>query len=89
MSKWQPMDTAPKDGRVIHVWAPGFEWPEAVRWDLYDPEDAEDAGEDGYWTYAETLMAEATDSCEPETWTHWMPLPPPPTTVSDASSGQG
>jgi len=45
-----------------------------VLWEFYDPDDAEETGEDGYWTYAESLMADATDSCEPELWTHWKPI---------------
>lgn len=75
---WRAIETAPKDGTVIHVWASGFQWPEAVRWEDYSAELAEELAEDGYWTYAEDLMADATESCEPETWTHWRPLPTPP-----------
>lgn len=78
MVEWRPIETAPRDGTVIHVYAPGFDWPEAVLWELYDPDDAEETGEDGYWTYAESLMADATDSCEPELWTHWRPITLPP-----------
>lgn len=75
---WRAISEAPMDGTVIHVWAPGFEWPEAVRWQVYDPDAAEEIGADGYWTYAEELLADATDDCAPEAWTHFMPLPSPP-----------
>jgi hypothetical protein len=78
MMEWQPIETAPKDGTVIHVWADGFEWPETVRWEFYDENTAKEIGEDGYWSYAEGMLAEYTDGCEPETWTHWRPLPEPP-----------
>lgn len=76
------MENMPKDGRVFHVWAPGFEWPETVRWETY--EDGFDPGDGttGYWSYAETLLAEVTDSCGSEEWTHWrdieLPAPPAP-----------
>jgi hypothetical protein len=76
---WQPIETAPKDGTNIFVWSPGFEWPEVVTWNEYSPEDAEEIGEDGFWTYSEELLAMATDSPSPEEWTHWMPLPEAPT----------
>lgn len=73
------MENMPKDGRVFHVWAPGFEWPETVRWETY--EDGFDPGDGttGYWSYAETLLAEVTDSCGSEEWTHWrdIELPAP------------
>lgn len=78
MSEWQPIETAPKDGTVIHVWAEGYEWPEAVRWEKYDPDDAEEIGQEGYWTYAEPIMADVFDNCGEDLWTHWMPLPEPP-----------
>ncbi|WP_292224711.1 hypothetical protein [Brevundimonas sp.] len=78
--EWRPIETAPKDGTVIHVFSPGFDWPEAVMWEFYPPEVVIDVGADGYWTYAEGLMAHVMESCEPETWTLWKPiaLPTPP-----------
>lgn len=75
---WRDIESAPKDGTKFMVWADGFEWPEVVFWQDYDPEDAEEIGEPGYWRYAEDLLDDATDSCEPDQWTHWMPLPPAP-----------
>jgi hypothetical protein len=81
---WQTIDSAPRDGTVIFVWADGYEWPEAVRWENYDPEDAEEIGEPSYWRYAEELLTEVTDSCGEEHWTHWMPLPAPPSNPKEA-----
>lgn len=79
LSGWQDISTAPKDGTRFHVWADGYEWPETVLWELYDEETAEEIGEVGYWTYAETLMSDAADDCGQDDWTHWRPLPDAPT----------
>lgn len=75
---WQDISNAPKDGTPIMVWADGFTWPEIVQWELYEPDVAAEAGEAGYWTYSEGLLSDAVDSCEPETWSHWQPLPAAP-----------
>ena len=77
--EWQPIDTAPKDGRYIIVgrfrngdefcWAKHSRWmtaDEAADIEECDPEDCE-AG----WTNGN----DEEDLCYP---THWMPLPPPP-----------
>jgi hypothetical protein len=75
---WQDATTAPKDGTPFMVWAPGFEWPEIVKWQAYSVEDAEEVGEPGYWTYAEEMLANVVDSVEADQWTHWSPLPASP-----------
>jgi len=85
---WQPIETAPKDGTRIFVWADGYEWPEVVEWLPYDARIAEDAGEAGFWTYAETLLADATDSCGSEYWSHWMPLLPAPSASPSPEGGR-
>jgi hypothetical protein len=74
----QPIATAPQTGVVIHVWGPDYKWPETVKWVKYDDDLAQELGEDGYWTYAEELLADVTDSPSSEEWTHWQPLPTPP-----------
>lgn len=75
--EWQPIETAPKDGSKILVWADGYEWPEIVCFEKYDDETAIEAGEPGYWRYAEELIANVAD-VEPDMLTHWMPLPAAP-----------
>lgn len=70
MNKWQPIDTAPKDGTVIL----GYEKRGIVSmyWETYfiRPE-----GEVfGFWE----LGVEEEESDDMWTPTHWMPLPPPP-----------
>ena len=73
MSKWQPIETAPKDGtsvilgcnydrlgkiRVTCAWYEREIWTEAKHWD----DDADD------WLFLECAFRPS----------HWMPLPSPP-----------
>jgi hypothetical protein len=81
-AKWLPIESAPKDGTIIHVCGPDYEYPEAVKWGKYDDDLAQELGVDGYWTYAEELLADVTDSPSSEEWTHWQPLPTPPRGVA-------
>jgi hypothetical protein len=74
---WQPIETAPKDGTVIDLW--GYGWNGKYRrmancrW--YD-----ELG-DGEFTGWEQEYAESPSyrNLRGVTFTHWMPLPPPPT----------
>ena len=64
--EWQPIETAPKDGTDVLVVADGVV-SEAEYW-----------GDDRGWWLANTAPTDYIDS---QVWpTHWMPLPPPPTT---------
>lgn len=75
--EWQPIETAPKDGTNIMVWADGYSWPEVVRYEKYDDEDAKEIGSEGYWTFSEELLASVANP-EEDLMTHWMPLPKAP-----------
>ncbi len=78
---WQPIATAPKDGRLILIY-PGamidridddnvYEDRAGVaRWDGYDMS--------GRWDYGHDL------GIEPEDVTHWAPLPDPPADAVDS-----
>ena len=33
MSAWQPIESAPKDGRAVLLWHNYLRWPSAYRWD--------------------------------------------------------
>lgn len=72
--QWQPIETAPRDGTVFFGIGPADRYPQAMKWETYSPEEAEEIGEHGYWTYAEDLIADVAGQAEP---THWMPLPSP------------
>jgi hypothetical protein len=70
---WQPIETAPKDGRQVLLFSPGS-IPEVVvgKWETYEG----DPGE-AWWAYAETALSDLFGEVDPEP-SHWMPLPPPP-----------
>lgn len=69
MSTWQPIETAPKDGTVVLVFAPDASEPRVFTAQFND------YGEGG---------ADWFDACDCAslpilaTPTHWMPLPEPP-----------
>jgi hypothetical protein len=70
MNEWQPIETAPRDG--THVL--GYEDGEmtVIHWSDHPPTSSYKGG---YWNNI---------YCNDGEWwpTHWMPLPPPPTTES-------
>ncbi|MHB8284369.1 MAG: hypothetical protein ACYDD1_06805 [Caulobacteraceae bacterium] len=78
-------DPMPKDGSVFHAWAPGYEWPEAIKWNAYDEESREETGEDGYFHFAEELLADVCDEAGP--YTHWCPIPPLPEAPAASDKG--
>lgn len=67
MSAWRPIETAPKDGTRVLVWALG---------DVFLASFGYDIGDGSAWQpeYAEVPMFDDPDSAP----THWMPLPEPP-----------
>ena len=70
--KWQPIETAPKNGRPILVWARN-RYLEKVEWN--------DQPEFNYWS----LGLDGSGNCNNLYYapTHWMPLPLPPEDKSD------
>lgn len=75
---WLSIETAPRDGTNILVWADGYSWPEVVRYVKYeDPDIEEETGEPGYWRYSDDVFADILQIEDGE-FTHWMPLPAPP-----------
>ena len=71
MTKWQSIETAPKDGTVILVWQRGKVW--LSRWDSQrhnkHPRPFWAGGVSAVW-------GNAVSRSDPPT--HWMPLPQPP-----------
>jgi hypothetical protein len=66
MSEWQPIETAPKDGRMILVWRDSG--VHLMRWKAI--------GEHGFWDEWHVKLKHL--SSHP---THWMPLPDPPSSA--------
>lgn len=72
--EWMPIESAPKDGTPIHVYAP----------QEYDPDFNPTSCIDGYWQDGEGFIG-ATWNGTQDVWmtevvapTHWRPKPPPP-----------
>lgn len=78
--KWQPIETAPKDGAEVLTWDADWQLPlmmhfsskERFERDYGDPNYMEEGWYVSY-RYPEPGFAE-----EPANPTHWMPLPDPP-----------
>ena len=73
--KWQPIETAPKDGTAILVLLFGSDIAHAARW--YDEqatieEKYQDGGPGWYLTWDHYKLSARYGP------TNWMPLPPPP-----------
>jgi hypothetical protein len=79
MDEWQPIETAPKDGRVFFVWATGYEWPETVKWQSLEEPDYP-----GYWRYADDLFADVAPEIDSENWTHWRDIFAPPPLIDES-----
>jgi hypothetical protein len=70
MTGWQPIETAPKDGKAIIAW-PVYSEPHSVatvRWETMKRIPGRWSVAGGSWP-------------APRTPTHWMPLPEPPTSA--------
>jgi len=81
MSEWQPIETAPRDGTPVLLWAvrEGWEdrgpcricgWGDEYGWSLYGA-----AGAEPFAGMPRNNRVQRLDQCQP---THWMPLPAPP-----------
>lgn len=68
--KWQPIETAPKDGTEVLgcCWLPNYYAPCMVVWAAYHPNSRG----------KETWRTSAICGNKMGHVTHWMPLPPPP-----------
>lgn len=65
---WQPIETAPKDGRMVLLYPSGC-WCEE-----------DDRGEVGYWCqdFGGEWISMGPQAQDFSGHTHWMPLPEPP-----------
>lgn len=72
--KWQPIETAPKDGSTIILWGKYHSEPVTAAW---APRGKWASRWDGV-TVIEAQGDTYTDYAEPTAPTHWRPLPAPP-----------
>ncbi len=75
MREWQPIETAPKNGMKIDLWADGRRWTDC-QWGRFDEGSVAPFGA-LHWRNLNSLSAP----------THWMPLPEPPAIRSTAPEG--
>ncbi len=78
---WQPMETAPKDGVPIRLFAPEF----------IDEDFCPHGSVEGYWQDEQGWIGACWDACQ-DVWearvirpTHWQPLPAPPAVAEPAA----
>lgn len=74
---WRDSRDYPRNGKPFEVWGRHYRWPEVVMWAAYDADAAAETVEDGYWRYAEDILADNTDNAAPEEWLWWRPITPP------------
>jgi hypothetical protein len=69
--EWQPIETAPKDGRRIVAWRQGYGWNgwEVLRWKVNT--------RTGREYFGDPLENDDYDLAD-EQPTHWLPIPEPP-----------
>lgn len=73
MADWQPIETAPKDGMRVTLFAQGKYGPNDTYWAISS---WFDAAHPGAMEGAQSGWADWPYAIEP---THWQPLPAPPT----------
>lgn len=67
---WQDISMIPADGTRVEIWGKDFDYPEVIYWEKYEASVVEEAGAEGYWRYAEELLADVAD-VDFGTLTHW------------------
>jgi hypothetical protein len=76
---WHPIETIPVDGSDVQVWSTKSNVTETIRYEKYEPQDAAEVGEIGYWRYSEDLLDEvAGASFDISEYSHWRRSPAPP-----------
>ena len=79
--EWQDIDTAPKDGTIILIWAEDFEYPILASWQ----EDKHHLHKRRYWGTGDKTHWLDLYAADP---THWMHLPQPPLLAPQADKEQ-
>lgn len=92
MMDWQPIDTAPHDGRFVMLYVPNgqLETGPVTIGGYWKAEDRQKNGrfKKGEWARADFRGWLGTDGDYSASWctpTHWAPMPAPPLTAGDGS----
>lgn len=86
MSNWSHINTAPRDGTEILLFCPGLNcWQRCMSGDVIIGAWRDDPMQAGWYSDSSSSMEgyESTGDYivhDPVSPTHWMPLPPPPST---------
>lgn len=75
MSDWQPIETAPKDGTFVDLWAGGRRWTDC-RFGPVDYKLVPGWGRDGGNAHEHGYSGKTVDEVKDPT--HWMQIPAPP-----------
>lgn len=80
MSKWQPIDTAPKDGTHVLLWIKYGDFPVVGYWFTHQGTDLGWQMEKEHFEVSCATYCYGGSVCNAyrTTPTHWMPLPDPP-----------
>lgn len=80
IDRWQPIETAPKDGRLVQVWPPTYTGTlSCARWN----EDKYARKPRPYWDRVDAFSTTTSRDRQP---THWMPIPAAPGPEKEAGN---
>lgn len=71
MAEWKSIDSAPKDGTLVIVWAEDFDYPVLAQWST----EAHHLHQRYFWGTGNRAHWLDLYAAQP---THWQPLPEPP-----------
>jgi hypothetical protein len=83
VSAWRPIESAPRDGTRVDLWA-------AERERYVNERITDCRWKAGRWTHHRTIYDDETDDDMHEVFnaSHWRPLPSPPLSAKDTSDGK-
>lgn len=74
MSEWKPIETAPRDGRMILLYNVAHDEQQVLGWTDF----VDEIFEEGAWTNSGSSNKAVHHVTNPGYYQYWMPLPPKP-----------